>query len=225
DRMRRRDALMLLGGATAWPLSARAQPPRERMRRIGMLSNLASDDPESPPRVAAFAQGLQALGWTVGSNVQIDYRWTAGDPNLARRFGAELVGLPCDIILAAGAITVGPLQEVTRTMPIAFVQVADPVGAGLVASLARPGGNTTGFTLFEYGMSAKWVELLKQIAPKVTRVVVIRDSRNPSSIGQLGALQTAASSLAIEISPIEVRDATQTERAVTEFAHGSGDGM
>src|SRR5262249_32585159 len=151
------------GGAAAWPLAASAQQ-RARMRRIGVLMNLTADDPQSPMRIAAFAQGLEQLGWTLGGNVQIDYRWAAGNLDRSREYAAELVSLAADVILAVGALTVGPLQQVSRTVPIVFAGVTDPVGAGFVASMARPGGSATGFTLFEYGISAKWLELLKDIA-------------------------------------------------------------
>jgi putative tryptophan/tyrosine transport system substrate-binding protein len=176
--MRRREFITLLGGAAAWPLTARAQQP-ERMRRIGVLISVAADDPEGHTRQAAFLQELAQLGWTVGRNVRFDIRWTAGKADDTRQYVTELVALAPDAILAVGSATVAPLQRATRTIPIVFVNVADPVGAGLVENLARPGGNTTGFTNFEYSMSGKWVELLKQIAPRVTRVAVLRDSAAP----------------------------------------------
>jgi putative tryptophan/tyrosine transport system substrate-binding protein len=222
--MRRREFIAGLGSAAAWPLVARAQQPA-RMRRIGVVMNLAVDDPEGPVRVAAFAQGLQEHGWSVGVNIRINYYWAAGDIVRARRLATEVVAQPPDVVLATGALTVGPLQEATRTVPIVFVQVTDPVGSGFVASLGRPGGNTTGFSLFEYGMAAKWLELLKQIAPRVTRVAVVRDATNPSSLGQLGALRTAAPSLGVELIPIAVRDAGMVERDVTAFVRGPNDGM
>ena len=184
DRMRRREFITLLGGAAAaWPLAARAQQG-ERMRRIGVLMSLAADDPEGQARIAAFLQALQQLGWTDGRNVRIDTRWAAGDADRIRRYAAELVALAPDVILASGASTVGPLLQATRTVPIVFAQVADPVGAGFVDSLARPGGNATGFITFEYGISGKWLELLKEIAPGVTRVAVLRDPAIAAGIGQ-----------------------------------------
>jgi putative tryptophan/tyrosine transport system substrate-binding protein len=186
--VRRREFITLLGGAAvAWPLAARAQQG-ERMRRIGVFMNLASDDAEGQARNAAFLQGLQQSGWTVSRNVQIDYRWSAGDAELFRRHAAELAVLAPDVILATGSATVGPLLQATRTVPIVFVQVPDPVGAGFVESLARPGGNATGFTIFEYGISGKWLELLKEIAPSVTRVAVLRDPAIAAGAGQLGAI-------------------------------------
>ena len=223
--MNRRAVITLLGGATAaWPMAARAQQ-RERMRRIGVLLNLAADDPEAQARLAAFHQGLQELGWTVGRNVRIDYRWGAGDTDRLRRDATELVALAPDAILASAGLTVRALQQATRNVPIVFAQVIDAVGAGFVASLARPGGNTTGFTLFEYGISGKWLELLKQIAPGVTRAAVLRDPTNPTVIGQFGAIQSVAPSLGMELSPVGVRDPDEIERAITAFARGANDGM
>jgi len=222
--VKRREFIALIGGAAAWPLAAHGQQP-ERMRRIGVLTTLAADDPESPIHVAAFAQGLQELGWTVGRNVRIEYRWGAGDAERYRRYAAELVALVPDVILAVGGPTVEPLQQATRSVPIVFVAVADPVGAGYVASLARPGGNVTGFTVFEYGMSGKWLELLKEIAPGVTRAAVLRDSASPAGSGQLGAIQAVAPSFGVELSPIGVRDPAEIERAVTAFARGSNGGL
>ena len=178
-QLRRRQFITLLGGAAAgWPLAARAQP-RERIRRIGVLMTVAPDDPEAPRRVTAFAQGLQQLGWTDGRNIRIEYRWGSSDPERARSFSAELVALAPDVIFATGGATVGPLLQATRAVPIVFVNVPDPVGAGFVDSLARPGGNATGFMSYEYSLAAKWLELLKQIAPNVTRAAVIRDARQP----------------------------------------------
>src|ERR1700730_14402630 len=186
--MRRREFICLLGGAAAWPLGARAQQS-EKMRRIGVLMNLAADDAEGQARLAAFLQGLQEAGWAVGRNVRIELRWGAGDADRFRKQAAELVALAPDVVLASSLPVVGPLLQVTRTVPIVFVQVVDPVGAGLVASLARPGGNATGFTNFEFGIAGKWVELLKEIAPDVTRAAVLRDAASTSAIGQLGAIQ------------------------------------
>jgi putative ABC transport system substrate-binding protein len=222
--MRRRDFLTLVGSTTAWPLAARAQQP-DRMRRIGVLVSLAADDQEAQARLAAFLQGLQQLGWTVGRNVRIDYRWGGGDAERIRGYAAELVALAPDIILASGGVTMAPLQQATRTVPIVFASVIDPVGAGYVASLARPGGNATGFTQFEYGISGKWLELLKEIAPGVTRAAVLRDPATAAGIGQLGAIQSVAPAFGVEVSPIDVRKAGEIERAVAAFARGSNDGL
>jgi putative ABC transport system substrate-binding protein len=226
--MKRRQFITLLGGAVApsglWPLTARAQP-RERMRRIGVLMGLAADDPVSPVNLGAFLQGLQESGWALGRNMLIDTRWGAGDAGLYRRYAAELVALAPDVILAHGTSSVGPLQQITRAVPIVFVGVIDPVGGGFVASMARPGGNSTGFTNFEYGISGKWLELLKQIAPGVTRAAVIRDPGITSGSGQLGALQGAAASFGVELSPVDVRDPGEIERGVAAFARGSNDGL
>jgi putative ABC transport system substrate-binding protein len=219
----RREFITLLGGAAACPLAARAQQP-DRMRRIGVLVNFAANDPESLARVTVFAQSLHELGWTVGRNVQIDYRFGEGDAERYRRFGSELVALAPDVLVTVGAPAVEALQRTTRTVPIVFVTVTDPVGGGLVASLARPGGNTTGFTLSEYGLSAKWLELLKQIAPSVMRAAVVRDPV-AVGIGQFAAIQAVAPSLQVELSPIDARDATEIERAVTAFAKGPNGGL
>jgi putative ABC transport system substrate-binding protein len=222
--MRRREFIAGLGGAAVWPLAAPAQQP-DRVRRIGVLLSLAANDPESPVRVAAFLQGLQEAGWTVGRNVRIDYRWGAANAERDRKYAAELVALSPDVILAVGGSIVGALQQATRTVPIVFVNVTDPVGAGFVASLARPGGNATGFTQYEYGLSGKWLELLKQIAPGVTRAAILRDPTNPSGSGQLGALQAVAPSLGVELSPVDVRDAGEIEQAVTAFARSPNGGL
>jgi putative ABC transport system substrate-binding protein len=223
--MRRREFIKGIAGATAtWPLAARAQQPA-RMRRIGVLMPLAADDLEAQARITAFVQGLQQLGWTDGRNVRIDTRWAAGNADDTRKYAAELVALTPDVILATGSATVAALQQATRTVPIVFVQIADPVGSGLVESLAQPGGNATGFTLFEYGLSGKWLELLKEIAPGVTRAAVLRDASIPGGTGQLGAIQSVASSFGVELRPIGVRDASEIERAVTAFAHGSNGGL
>ncbi|HXQ84027.1 MAG TPA: ABC transporter substrate-binding protein [Xanthobacteraceae bacterium] len=222
--MRRREFITLLGGAATWPLGARAQQT-DQMRRIGVLTNLATGDPEDQARNAAFLQGLQQLGWTVGRNVQIDYRWGAGDAERDRRNAAELVALAPDIILATGNPTLEPLLQATRALPIVFVQVTDPVGAGYVASLAQPGGNATGFTLFEYGIGGKWLELLKEIAPNVKRVAILRDSASSSGIGLLAAIQSVAPSFGVEFSPVGVRDAAEVERAVAAFAREPNSGL
>jgi ABC-type uncharacterized transport system substrate-binding protein len=223
--VKRREFITLLGGAAvAWPLAARGQQG-ERIRRIGVLHSLASDDPEGQARLTAFVQGLQELGWTDGRNVRIDYRWAAGDAERARRYAAELVALAPDVILAHGGSIVPSLLQATRTVPIVFTQTPDPVGAGFVNSLARPGGNVTGFTVFEYGMSGKWLELLKEIAPRVTRAAVIRDAAIASGTGQWGALQSVAPSFGVELSPVNMSDAGEIERAVAAFARSPNGGM
>jgi putative ABC transport system substrate-binding protein len=207
-----------------WPLAARAQQG-ERMRRIGVLMNLGSDDAEGQARNAAFLQGLQELGWTVGRNVRIEYRWGAGDAELFRRYASELVALAPDVILAGGGAVVPSLLQATRTVPIVFTGTPDPVGAGFVESLARPGGNATGFTIYEYGISGKWLELLKEIAPHVTRAAVIRDPAIAAGLGQWGAIQSVAPSLGVELRPLGVRDAGEIERAITAFAHSPNGGL
>jgi putative ABC transport system substrate-binding protein len=223
--MKRREFITLLGGAmVAWPFAARAQQP-ERVRRIGVLMNLAADDPQSPIRIAAFLHGLQQLGWTDGRNVQIDYRWTSGDAERIRKYAAELVALAPDVLFVAGGSHVGPLQQVTRSVPIVFVQVADAVGAGFVNSLARPGGNATGFTNFDFDISGKWLELLKQIAPRMTRTAVLRDPANPSGTGQFGAIQAVAPSFGVEASPLSLRDVGEIERGLTEFSREPNGGV
>jgi putative ABC transport system substrate-binding protein len=222
--MKRREFITLLGGAAGWPLAVRAPQP-ERMRRVGVLMHLAADDPEGQARIAAFTQGLQELRWTIGRNVRIDYRWAAGDAERGRKYAAELVALAPDVILAAGGAVVAPLLQASRTVPIVFAQTPDPVGAGFVASLARPGGNATGFTIFEFGMGGKWLELLKEIAPRVTRAAVLRDAALAAGTGQLGAIQSVAPSFGVELSPIDVRDAGEIERAVTAFARSPNDGL
>jgi putative ABC transport system substrate-binding protein len=223
--MRRREFITLLGGAAAgWPLAARAQQG-ERMRRIGVLMPIAADDPEGQTRIAAFQQGLQQLGWTDGRNVRIETRWSRGNATITLKYVAELIALAPDVILATGSNTMGPLLQATRAVPIVFVTVPDPVGAGFVDSLARPGGNATGFTAFEYGLSGKWLELLKEIAPGVTRAGVIRDPAITAGIGEFGAIQSVAPSIGVEVSPVNVRDAGEIERAITAFAHSSNGGL
>ena len=222
--MRRREFITLLGGAAAWPLAARAQQG-ERVRRIGVLTNLVADDPESQARVGAFLQGLQESGWALGRNLQIDYRWGGGDADRTRRYAAELVALAPDVILTSGSTALAPLLQATRSVPIVFAQVPDPVGAGFVNSLARPGGNTTGFLTFEYGLSGKWLELLTQIAPDVTRAAVIRDPAQSAGIGQWGAIQAVAPSVRMLVSPVNVSDAGEIERDVAAFARGSNGGL
>jgi putative tryptophan/tyrosine transport system substrate-binding protein len=221
--MKRREFISLLGGAVAWPRPARAQQG-DRMRRIGVLMYLAADDPEGQARLAAFALGLKQLGWSDGLNLRIDTRWANTDD--IRRHAAELAALAPDVLVAGtGTATVAPLLQATRTVPIVFVSVIDPVGAGFVASLAQPGGNATGFTIFEYGMSGKWLELLKQIAPSMTRAAVLRDPAVASGIGQFAAVQAVAPSLGVELSPVDLRDAGEIERAVTAFARGENGGL
>ena len=223
--MNRRSFIAALGGAAAaWPLAARAQPP-ERIRRIGVLHTPAADDSEGQARSAAFLQGVQQLGWTDGRNVRIDTRWAAGDADRIRRYVAELVALAPDVILATGSATVGPLLQATRTVPIVFVGVPDPVGSGFVESLARPGGNATGFIVFEYGIGAKWLELLKEIAPTVTRVAVLRDAAITAGIGMWGAIQSVAPSFGVDLRPIDVRDAGEMERALAAFAGSPNGGL
>jgi putative ABC transport system substrate-binding protein len=223
--MRRREFITLLGGAAAaWPLTAHAQQP-EQMRRIGALMPGTADDAEYQARMAAFLQDLQQLGWTDGRNVHIDTRWAAGDANLIRKYAAELITLAPDVILTAGSATLGPLLQATRTVPIVFTTILDPVGAGFVDSLARPGGNATGFIAFEYGLSGKWLELLKQIAPSLTRVAILRDPATAAGIGQFAAIQSVAPSFAVELRPIDVREADEIERAVTAFARSSNGGL
>jgi putative tryptophan/tyrosine transport system substrate-binding protein len=210
-------------GATVWPLAARAQG--ERVRRIGVLMTFAADDPEGQARIAAFLRALQELGWTDGRNVRIDYRWSASHADRLRRNTAELVALAPEVILAVGSASVAALQQATTTVPIVFVNVIDPVGAGLVASLARPTGNTTGFTAFEYDISVKWLELLKQMAPHVTRAAVIRDPTIAAGVGQWAVIQAVAPLSGMEVSPVDVRDAGEIERAVTTFARSSNGGL
>jgi putative tryptophan/tyrosine transport system substrate-binding protein len=224
--MRRREFITLLGGAVvAWPPAARAQQPADQMRRIGVLINLAADDPEGHARITAFAQGLQEAGWTTGRNVRIDYRWGGAGADAMAKYAAELVALAPDVILAAASVSVAALLQITRTIPIVFVQVIDPVSAGFVASLARPGGNATGFTIIEYGFSGKWLELLREIAPRITRAAVIRDPTVAAQIGQMGAIQSVAPSLGVELLPVEARDASEIERAVTAFARSGNGGL
>ena len=222
--MQRREFTMLLGGAAAWPLAARAQQPG-RLRRIGVLMNLASDDAEEQARLAAFQQELNRLGWNVGGNLRIDYRWGAANADRIGTFAEELVALAPDVILSTGSPTAAALQRATRTVPIVFVTVVDPVGSGFVDSLARPGGNITGFTLFEYSISGKWLELLKEIAPGVSRAAVMRDPTLAAGGGQLGAIQAVAPLLGMEATPVNVRDIGEIERAITNFAQSSNGGL
>jgi putative tryptophan/tyrosine transport system substrate-binding protein len=222
--VKRREFISLLGSAAAWPLAARAQQGK-RMRRVGALMPSSANDPQVQARYAAFLQGLQQLGWTVGNNVQIDSRWSLGNEDDTRKYAAELVALAPDVIFASGSATVGPLQRATRTVPIVFVSTPDPVGAGFVESLARPGGNTTGFTPYEYGIGAKWLELLKQVAPSVTRVAILRDPAITAGIGQWGAIQSVSPSFGVELRPVDVRDAGEIERALAVFAGSPNGGL
>jgi putative ABC transport system substrate-binding protein len=221
----RREFNTLLGvAAAAWPVVARAQQS-DRMRHVGVLMSTAADDPEAQARIAAFQQGLQQLGWIVGRNVRIDIRWGGSDAESIRRYAAELVALAPDVILAHGGSTVGPLLQATRTVPIVFPVAGDPVGEGFVDSLARPGGNATGFMNYEYSLSGKWLELLKQIAPSVTRVAVLRNAATASGPGQFAAIQAVAPSLGVEANPVNVRDAGEIERAVAAFARAPNGGL
>jgi putative ABC transport system substrate-binding protein len=221
----RREFITLLGGAAAaWPHAARAQQ-RERVRRIGVLMNLAEDDREGLARLAAFKQALQESGWIQGRNASFDVRWGGGKDDLFRKLARELVALSPDVILAAAGSTVPAMLQATRTIPIVFAQVPDPVGAGFVETLAKPGGNATGFTNFEYGMGGKWLELLKKIAPQVTRAAVLRDTTDPAGIGQWGAIQSVAPLLGLDLTPIGMRDASGIERAVGAFADAPNGGL
>jgi putative tryptophan/tyrosine transport system substrate-binding protein len=223
-KIRRRQFITLLGGSAAWPLAARAQQG-ERIRRIGVLLPAAADDPRFQTLVGAFLQGLQQSGWTIGRNVRIDIRWGTANADAIRRHAAELVAFAPDVILAHGATTVGPLLQATRTVPIVFPVVVDPVAAGFVDNLARPGGNATGFMTFEYSMGGKWLELLKQIAPGVTRAAVLRDPTQGDGTSQFAAIQAVASSLRVDVSPVNMRDAGEIERAVAAFARSSDGGL
>jgi putative ABC transport system substrate-binding protein len=220
----RRRAFIGLVGAAVLPLVASAQKA-ERVRRIGVLMPFAKDNPEGQARIAAFLQELQRLGWAADRNLQVEYRWTTGDAETSRNAAAELVALPLDVIFAAAVPPVAALQQATRTLPIVFVMVTDPVAAGLVSSLAKPGGNITGFPNLEYGLSTKWLELLKEIAPRVTRVGVIRDPTITSNVGQFSAIQSAAPSFGVELAPLGGRDAREIGQTISEFARGSNCGL
>jgi putative tryptophan/tyrosine transport system substrate-binding protein len=223
--MRRRDFIKaIVRSATAWPLAARAQQSKP-MRRVAALMPYAANDPQAQNRNAAFLQGLQQLGWTVGRNLQIEYRWSAGSEDDTRKYAAELVALSPDVIFTSGASTVEPLRRLTRSVPIVFVLVPDPVGAGFVESLARPGGNVTGFTVYDYGIGAKWLEVLKEIAPNTTRAAVLRDPNITSGIGLWGAIQSVSPSFAIEVIPINMIDPAEIDRAVTAFARSPNGGL
>jgi putative ABC transport system substrate-binding protein len=223
--MRRREFCAWVGAATAWPLAARAQQTA-KIPRVGVLAGaIAPDDPETRAQPAAFVQGLQQLGWIDGHNVRIDYRWGLGNPENIRKYAVELVALAPDVIFIDGTATVAPMIEATRTVPIVFVNVADPVGAGFVESLARPGGNVTGFQAFEYGISGKWLELLKQIAPTVTRAAILRDPRITSGVGQFAVIESVAPSLGVDVIPVDIHDSNEIERSITNFARTSNGGL
>ena len=220
--MRRREFIAALGGAIAMPLAARAE---EKVRRVGVLMNAAAEDSQGQSYVAAFQQGMQELGWSVGRNLRIDLRWGGNDADRWRRYANELVGLAPDVIVAAGGVIVSALQRASRTVPIVFAQSIDPVGTGIVASLARPGGNATGFAQFEYGLSAKWAELLKDITPGLKRVGVLREPANAAGIGQWAIIQTAASAAGMEVYPLAVRDPGEIERGIAAFAREPAGGL
>ena len=223
--MRRRDFInAVAGAATVWPLSVGAQQP-EQTRRIGVLMNIAENDPEAAVQVSVLMQVLKERGWILGTNIQIDYRWAAGDSQLYRKYAPELVALAPNAILVVGRSGTGELQRATKTIPIVFVGTTDPVNRGLIESMSRPGGNTTGFIECEFGLCGKWLELLKQIAPKVSRVMVVRDPSESSGIGQLTAIQILAPSLGVEIAPVDARDGNEIERAVNTFARNSNVGL
>src|SRR5262245_57031984 len=224
-QIRRREFIVTLGGvAAAWPLATRAQQA-DRVRRIGALMTQAADDPEGQSRLLALAQGLQESGWTIGRNVRIDTRWGEGDAERYRKYAAELVALAPDVILVNGPAALAQLQQATRSLPIVFTNVFDPVGGGFVLSVARPGGNSTGFMLAEYSTSGKWLELLKEIAPRVTRAAIIRDPTLTSAVAQFAAIQSAATPLGVELTPIDVRNSGDIERAVAAFARAPNGGL
>jgi putative ABC transport system substrate-binding protein len=222
--VKRRDFITLLGGAAAWPLAARAQQG-ERMRRVGVLIPGASDDPVFQARLAAFLERLQHLGWVDGRNVRIDTRLGAGDADLLRKHAGELVALGPDVVMVYSSNAVPPLLQLTRAVPIVFAAVADPVGAGYVESLARPGGNVTGFTGFEFALSGKWLELLKEVAPRVTRAAILRDPAIAAGPAEFAAIQAVAPSFGVELRPLDVRDASEIERTITAFAQGANGGL
>jgi ABC-type uncharacterized transport system substrate-binding protein len=222
--MRRREFITLVGGVATWPLAVHAQQG-ERVRRIGVLISLAADDKEGQTRLAAFLQGLQELGWIDGRNVRVDTRWGAGDAERVRKYIAELIALTPDVILVSGGSLVAPLLQATHTVPIVFTQTPDPIGAGFVENLARPGGNATGFMLFDYSMAGKWLEVLKQIAPGVTRVAVMRDPATPQGVGQFSAVHSLAPSLGIDVSPINAVEASELERGIAAVAQTPNSGL
>jgi putative tryptophan/tyrosine transport system substrate-binding protein len=222
--MRRREFLVILGGAAACPVASKAQQA-DRVRRVGILNILGPDDPEAQARKAVFEQTLEQLGWSIGRNLKIENRQVGDDLDSLRRYAADLVALAPDVILSVGSLTLAPLQQTTRTIPIVFVNVPDPVGAGFVESMARPGGNMTGFSNFEYSMSGKWAELLKQIAPNVTRALVFRDPASAAGIGQFAVVRSVAQSLGIELKPVNVRDTDEIERTASAFARSGNGGV
>ena len=222
--MRRREFIMLLGGAAAWPLVAHAQQSA-KTRRIGVLMSVAPDDPEGQANIAAFLQGLAQSGWNVGQNVRVDTRWAAGNAEYGRKYATELASLTPDAVLASGGSVLPPLIQATHSVPIVFMIAADPVAGGFVDSLARPGGNVTGFTNFEYSLSGKWLELLKEIAPAVTRAAVFRDPALTAGTGQFGAIQSVAAAIGVEVTPINVRDASEIERAIAAFSRTPNSGL
>jgi len=225
EAMRRREIQALIGGATAaWPLAARTQQ-REGMRRVGVLTPFPADDAEGQARLTAFALTLQQAGWTLGQNLRLDYRWGDGKPDTMRKYATELVELLPDVILASSSASVSALLQVTRTVPIVFAAVADPVGAGYVESLARPGGNATGFTVLEYSFAGKWLDLIKELAPSVTHLAVLRDSAIAAGPGQFGVLQALAPSLGLELRPVNLRDAGELERSINAFAQAANGGL
>ena len=222
--MRRRDFGKAIVGMALWPVAARAQKP-ERMRRVGALMAYAANDPQVQERNAAFLQRLQQLGWTVGQNLQINYRWAAGNEDDTRKYAAELVALSPDVIFAPGSAAAGPLRRATRTVPIVFTNLVDPVGAGLVRSLAHPGGNATGFSSYDYGIGAKWLELLKEIAPNVKRAAVLRDPAISAGLGLWGAIQSVSPAFAVEVTPVDMGDADEIERSLADFARRPNGGL
>jgi len=222
--MRRREFVALVSGAAAWPFASHAQP-RERMRRVGVLTPFAADDAEGQARLTAFAQALQLAGWTLGQNLRVDYRWGDSKPDTIRKHAANLAELVPDVILANSSTAVSALLQVTRTVPIVFAAVADPVGAGYVESLARPGGNATGFVAMEYAFASKWLELIKEIAPRITRIAVLRDPSIAVGPGQFGVLQAFAHSLGLELRPFDVREVDEIERSIKAFAQDSNGGL
>ncbi len=223
--MQRREFITLVGGAVAaWPLASRAQQP-DRARRIGVLYSLAEDDPESVMRRAAFEQAIKELGWVNGGNLRIDYRWARNDPELLRKYVAELIGLAPDVILTSGSIAVGPMVRATHSIPIVFLQVIDPVGSGLIESMAQPGANVTGFTQFEYSLAGKWLELLKEIAPHLSRVAVLRDANRGPGIGQFAVIQATAPPHQVELRPINAGDPAEMERGIAAFARNTNAGL
>src|SRR6516225_218081 len=215
--MRRREFISVLGSAAAWPVAVRALQG-ERMRRIGILAGLPENDPEAQARVAAFVQRLDEPGWTRGRNIHVDIRWSGGVSDDLRRFAGELARLNPDLLMATGGASLGPLVEATQTVPIVFAHVPDPLGAGFIDSLSRPGGNVTGFASFDYAIAGKWLELLKQIVPSATRISILRDPSYAPGIGQFAVLQAVAPSLSVELIPMKVRDVAEMEGAMAAYA-------